>query len=614
MSRENPPTGLEMTVLDETFRNRPHERFDALRAADPVHHDTMLGRVLLTRAADVAAVLKDRTLSVDQRNAAPDSIVQRLFNEQDRDAPRSMLVLDDPDHGRLRRLVTHAFNVRAIEAMKPEVARIADELLDAVAGEAEFDIIESYASPLPIIVIAEMLGVDRADRGDFRRWSKGLANVFSPMRTPELLAQLKANGDELTAYFERAVADRRARPRDDLISAMVAVEEAGDRLTSTEIVTMCNLLLIAGNLTTTDLIGNCVLALLQHPGELAKVLANPARIPDAIEETLRRDPPVVQSARIPLDRCGDRRRAGAGDFVHDDLPDGGRPGPGAPCRAAEIRHRPARQDAFRLWRRRRTSASAPRSPAPKPRSRWNGCLPASPASASPAGRSSATSRRRSTACRNCGSGRDGSAARRTERTAADEVTALMGDAFALLVFLLAAGIVYVILRLTLGPGSYRIIVDMIANSLFVIVFCGGFSLVFLFAARSEPVGPMIWLGVIVFACFAMVGLWMLWLSAYALWFWRRPLVEVDNDGVRLLALAYRQVPWSEIAGRREPLRQHGTACVVCAVFGGRREQLGYMPRSAALVAVGWGRELPEITAAADVIRKHPNYRERAAAP
>jgi cytochrome P450 len=294
------PTGLELTVLDETFRNRPHKRFDALRAADPVHHDTMLGRVLLTRAADVAAVLKDRTLSVDQRNAAPDSIVQRLFNEQDRDAPRSMLVLDDPDHGRLRRLVTHAFNVRAIEAMKPEVARIADELLDAVAGQAEFDIIESYASPLPIIVIAEMLGVDPADRGEFRRWSKGLANVFSPMRTPELLAQLKANGDELTAYFERAVADRRARPREDLISAMVAVEEAGDRLTGPEIVTMCNLLLIAGNLTTTDLIGNCVLALLQHTDALAKVLADPARIPDAIEETLRMDPPVVQSARIPL--------------------------------------------------------------------------------------------------------------------------------------------------------------------------------------------------------------------------------------------------------------------------------------------------------------------------
>ena len=360
------PTGLEMTVLDETFRNRPHERFDALRAADPVHHDTMLGRVLLTRAADVAAVLKDRTLSVDQRNAAPDSIVQRLLSEQDRDAPRSMLVLDDPDHGRLRRLVTHAFNVRAIEAMKPGVARIADELLDAVAGEAEFDLIESYASPLPIIVIAEMLGVDPADRGEFRRWSKGLANVFSPMRTPELLAQLKANGDELTAYFERAVADRRAHPRDDLISAMVAVEEAGDRLTSTEIVTMCNLLLIAGNLTTTDLIGNCVLALLQHPDAMAKVLADPARIPDAIEETLRRDPPVVQSARIPLtDVEIGGVKVPAQSFMTTFLMAAGQD-PALPSRAAEVRHRPARQDAFCLWRRRPLLPRRPARPRRSP--------------------------------------------------------------------------------------------------------------------------------------------------------------------------------------------------------------------------------------------------------
>lgn len=295
------PTGLEVTVFDEVFRNRPHERFDALRAADPVHQDKVLGRVLLTRAADVAATLKDRSLSVNADNAAPDTIVQQLMSAQDRDAPRSMLVLDDPEHGRLRRLVTHAFNARAIEAVKPRVAAIADELLDAVAGRDRFDLIEDFASPLPIIVIAEMLGVGAADRPDFRRWSKGLANVFSPIRTPELLAGLKANADELSAYFERAIAARRASPSGDLISAMVAVDDDGDRLTTQEIVTMCNLLLLAGNLTTTDLIGNCVLALLRHPGELAKVKADPARLVDAIEETLRLDPPVVQSLRIPLE-------------------------------------------------------------------------------------------------------------------------------------------------------------------------------------------------------------------------------------------------------------------------------------------------------------------------
>ncbi|WP_310497723.1 cytochrome P450 [Sandarakinorhabdus sp.] len=295
------PTGLELTVFDEIFRNRPHERFDVLRANDPVHHDSMLGRTVLTRAADVAAVLKDRSLSVNADNAAPDSVVQRFMTGQDREAPRSMLMLDDPDHARLRRLVTHAFNARAIESMRPQVAAVADELLDAVAGADSFDLIDAYASPLPIIVIAAMLGVDAADRADFRRWSKGLANVFSPLRTPELLAGLKANADELSAYFERAIDERRAAPREDLISALIAVEDNGDCLSTQEIVTMCNLLLLAGNLTTTDLIGNCVLALLRHPDQLGVVTVNPARIGDAIEETLRLDPPVMQSLRIPLE-------------------------------------------------------------------------------------------------------------------------------------------------------------------------------------------------------------------------------------------------------------------------------------------------------------------------
>ncbi len=301
MNVNDVPTGLQLTVFDETFRNRPHEHFDVLRRVDPVHHDRMLGRIALTRAVDVAAVLKDRRLSVDHGNAGPDSIVQKFLATQDREAPRSMLVLDDPDHGRLRRLVSHAFNGRAIEAMKPKVAAIADDLLDAVAGLESFDLIEAYASPLPIIVIADMLGVDPADRGEFRRWSKGLANAFSPMRTPELLAGLKANSDELSAYFARVIAERRAAPRDDLISALISAEEAGDRLSGEEIVTMCNLLLLAGNLTTTDLIGNTVLALLTHPDQLAKLMAGPELVAEAVEETLRRDPPVMQSLRIPTE-------------------------------------------------------------------------------------------------------------------------------------------------------------------------------------------------------------------------------------------------------------------------------------------------------------------------
>lgn len=301
MPMNDVPTGHQLTIFDETFRNRPYEFFDILRRVDPVHHDTMLGRIALTCAADIAAVLKDRSLSVDQSNAGPDSIVQKFITAQDRDAPRSMLVLDDPEHGRLRRLVSHAFNGRAIDAMKPKVAAIADDLLASIDGTESFDLIEAFAAPLPIIVIAEMLGVDPADRGEFRRWSKGLANVFSPMRTPELLAGLKANGDELSAYFERVIAKRRAAPRDDLISALIFVQEDGDRLSDEEIVTMCNLLLLAGNLTTTDLIGNTALALLTHPHQRAKLIARPELVAEAIEETLRRDPPVMQSLRIPTE-------------------------------------------------------------------------------------------------------------------------------------------------------------------------------------------------------------------------------------------------------------------------------------------------------------------------
>ena len=118
---------------------------------------------------------------------------------------------------------------------------------------------------------------------------------------------MKANSDALIAYFTRVIADRRAAPRDDLISALIAAEEDGDRLSADEIVTMCNLLLLAGNLTTTDLIGNCVLALLRHPEARARVAADPARVADAIEETLRLDPPVMQTLRIPL---ADRAIAG----------------------------------------------------------------------------------------------------------------------------------------------------------------------------------------------------------------------------------------------------------------------------------------------------------------
>ena len=184
--------------------------------------------------------------------------------------------------------------------MRPKIVRVADTLLDGLAGQAEFDLIEAYASPLPIIVIAEMLGVDAADAPEFRQWALGLSNVFSPIRPPELTERLTRVTEAIEAYFFRVVAERRAAPRDDLMSALIAAEVDGDRLTSREIVTMCELLLLAGNLTTTDLVGNAVFQLLTNPDQLAKLKADPGLAGAAVEETLRRDPPVVQSLRMPL--------------------------------------------------------------------------------------------------------------------------------------------------------------------------------------------------------------------------------------------------------------------------------------------------------------------------
>ena len=295
------PTGLELTVFDAIYRERPHERYDVLRRAEPVHHDKVLNRVVLTRASDVAALLKDRSLSNDSAKAAPGSLAAMVRGDGSEANEPSMLQLDDPDHKRLRGLVTKAFNARAIDSMRPHIAEIAERLLDAAAEKGEFDLIADFASPLPIIVIAEMLGVDPADQADFRRWSQGTGQAFNPVKTPEIAAALKANNDALSAYFLRAVEDRRARGGDDLISAMVAAEADGDRLTTREIVTMCNLLLVAGNLTTTDLIGNGVLALLRNSAEMAKLRAQPALAAAAVEETLRLDPPVTQTLRTSVE-------------------------------------------------------------------------------------------------------------------------------------------------------------------------------------------------------------------------------------------------------------------------------------------------------------------------
>lgn len=301
MSDKQPlPSDIELTALDAVFREHPHDRLDRLRAEDPIHPDATLERLFLTRFDDMKAVLADRSLSKDPRKV-PDTPRRRAMTGVPLEALQpSMLNLDDPDHKRVRGLVSQAFNQRSIEAWRPRIGAIAEALLDVLSDRDAFDVIAEFAAPLPIVVIAEMLGVDPGDMSQFKRWSDARAHLFNPARTPEQAAALQAAGQGVNDYFARAIEARRARRGADLISRLVDAEEAGDCLSKQEIVITCNLLLIAGNLTTTDLIGNAVLALLRHPDQLAKLLAHPELVPNAVEEMLRYDPPVVQVARFAL--------------------------------------------------------------------------------------------------------------------------------------------------------------------------------------------------------------------------------------------------------------------------------------------------------------------------
>lgn len=206
----------------------------------------------------------------------------------------TMLGADPPDHTRLRGLVSHAFTPRRIAMLEPRIAALADELLDAVVPAGSFDLMRNFAEPLPVTIIAEMLGIPIADRAEFKRWSDAVVSAGDGQGGSAAGAV-----EELREYLRRALERRRTTPTDDLIGALMAAEEAGDRLSLEEALATCVLLLIAGNETTTNLIGNAVVALAEHD-QLGEVAADPSLLPGAIEETLRYAPPVLAVVRRAL--------------------------------------------------------------------------------------------------------------------------------------------------------------------------------------------------------------------------------------------------------------------------------------------------------------------------
>jgi cytochrome P450 len=271
----------------------------------------------LTRYDDVHEALRDPRYSADRMRAPIiRENIERLpaFLQQTTQSVRSMLNMDPPDHTRVRKLANKAFTPRRIAALRGHIETIVDELLAPVTNEGRMDVIEALAAPLPAIVIAELLGVPAEDHRQFKSWA---AEIVAGLGQPNLGARRESTApamQKLFAYLSDIIAARRREPRDDLISALVLAQEEEDALSDSELLATANLLLIAGHETTTNLIGNGLLALLREPDERQRLREDHALLPTAVEELLRYDGPVqatVRVAREDLEIGGNSVEAGS---------------------------------------------------------------------------------------------------------------------------------------------------------------------------------------------------------------------------------------------------------------------------------------------------------------
>jgi cytochrome P450 len=304
MAAAAPPGPAELFANPQFLAN-PYPVYAMFRSTNPVFRvpvpsHTGPGAWLLSRHAEVHLVLRDARFSVDRRRSAllqenADRIPPGLLGDEG--GLRSMLIMDAPDHTRVRGLVNKAFTPRRIAELRPRIQEIVDELLDEAARRGCIEVIGDFAAPLPAIVIAELLGVPAEDHRRFKQWSSELI-AATPVADPSRIPLFQQALERILDYMRGIIAERRRAPGADLISGMIEAQEERDALSDAELLATSNLLLIAGHETTTNLIGNGLLALLRHPAELARLRANPGLLPGAIEELLRYDSPVQATARV----------------------------------------------------------------------------------------------------------------------------------------------------------------------------------------------------------------------------------------------------------------------------------------------------------------------------
>ncbi|MBZ0280995.1 MAG: cytochrome P450 [Anaerolineae bacterium] len=297
---------MQFDPLSREFQRDPYPFYDVLRAETPILYWKDWNIWFLTSYDDVSTLLRDRRLGRTMDHVLPHES-RSVKSFPDWEAPfhklsaHSMFDKEPPEHTRLRSLVHKVFTPRRVESLRDRIQHITNKLLDTVQARGEMDILEDFAVPLPVTVIAELLGVPEADRHRLRPWSHDIVAMYELDHTEEQGRQAVQAAIEFSDYLREMAARRRREPQDDLITALALVEEAGDQLSEDELISTCVLLLNAGHEATVNVIGNGMLALLQRPEQMRLLAQNPGLVKTAVEEMMRFDTPLQLFRRWVLE-------------------------------------------------------------------------------------------------------------------------------------------------------------------------------------------------------------------------------------------------------------------------------------------------------------------------
>lgn len=308
---------LTIDFRDPIYRSNPYPLLAQLRETDPVHQSP-LGFWVITRYQDVNALNRDTRLGRDLRQWNGYQLLRPYLADSplERCVEQWMFSLDGSDHARLRRLVSYAFTPKIIQAMHDEIVKIANELLDVIDTTAPFNFMSAFAQPFPVQVINKILGLSAKDYEQLKAWADTLAPVVEPTISRRKKELANTAAIEMSAYLQDQIAERRRQPGTNLLDRLITVEETGDSLTEPELIANLILLFIAGHETTTNLIGNGLLALLHHPEQMILLREHPEYTPTAVEEFLRYDGPVnINGRSVYTDISVGGKTIHAGDLV-----------------------------------------------------------------------------------------------------------------------------------------------------------------------------------------------------------------------------------------------------------------------------------------------------------